>query len=99
MKKVYVVFALVVSLFLGIRTASAMTEAKLKEIMEQTFSINGGEFKLTDEAKVLVERYLNAYDVNEADCQYIADRVEEAKSIFHRTFAAEEGKVIDLSKI
>ena len=81
MKKVYAVFALVVSLFVGIQTTSAMTESELKEVMTKNYTINGHEFKLTDEAKVYLERYLNSYDINATDCQYIADRVNDAINI------------------
>ena len=95
MKKVYVVFALVVSLFVGIKSASAMTEAQLKEKMFQTFTINGHEFKITDSTKVLVERYLDSYDVSEADCQYIADRIDEAINIIK---ASGKSKIDDLTK-
>ena len=95
MKKVYVIFAIVLCLFVGIKSYSAMSEEKLKEVMNEKITINGSDYILTDEVKVYVERYLNEYDVNEEDCQYIADRVVEAKNIAK---TSGKSKVKDLSR-
>ena len=81
MKKVYIVFALVVSLFVGIKSTSAMTEAQLKAKLDEVFKVAGKEYVFKDSTKVLFERYLDSYEVSEADCQYISDRIDEAIGI------------------
>ena len=40
MKRVFVVLAVVASLFVGVKSASAMTEEKLKEVLTKTYTIN-----------------------------------------------------------
>lgn len=95
MKKVFVVLAVVASLFVGVKSASAMTEAELKEVFSKTYTINGGEFKVKDSVLGYLDQYLNAYDVSEADCQYIADRVNEAVNIIKNSG---KSKIEDFSK-
>lgn len=77
------VFALV--FFMGVKPANAMTEQELKNKLEQTYVINGEKFKLSNDNKVLLERYLNQYEISEADADYIAARVDEAVAIIENS--------------
>lgn len=85
MKKVFMVLAVVASLFVGVKSASAMTEEKLKEVLTKTYTINGGEFKVKDEYVGYIDQYLNAYDISEEHCQYISDRIDEAIDIIKKS--------------
>lgn len=94
MKKVFLVLVAAVSLFLGVKTTNAMTEAELKEILTKTYTINGGKFKVKESFAGYIDSYLNAYDVKSADADYIAARVDEAINIIK---ASGKSKVEDLS--
>ena len=79
MKKLLV---LVVALVFGIGSASAMTEAELKsKLFESSREIGGETWKLSDEEKNLVTRYLDEYEVTEADADLIWAKLERAFEI------------------
>ncbi len=79
MKKLLVFVALFV---FGLANVSAMTESELKtKLYNTTKEINGSVFKLTDEEKTLVERYVNQYEVKEADADLAVEKMEEAFNI------------------
>lgn len=76
MKKLLV---LVVALVFGIGSASAMTEAELKsKLFESTREISGETWKITDEEKNLVTRYLDEYEVTSTDADLIWSKLERA---------------------
>ena len=93
MKRVFIVLAVVASLFVGVKSASAMTEEKLKEVFAQKFEVKGKTYTIADDAKIMLERYLNQYDVSEDHCQYIADRVNEAIDIVKKAGVTEASKM------
>ena len=72
---------LVISLFFGMVSVNAMSEADLKAKLTQTITISGQKMTLPSETKVLVERYLNENEVSSKDCDYIANKVDEAIAI------------------
>ena len=80
MKKL--LFASIVAvLFLGITNVNAMTESELRKRFDETVVIEGTTFAVSDGDKKLVDDYLAKYDLSSDDCQYISDRIDEAKSI------------------
>lgn len=84
MKRIIVVVLAVISLFVGLKTTNALSEEKLKEKMNQVFTVGNAKYKLTEDTKILLERYLNTYDLSETDAQYISDRYDEAVSIIQK---------------
>ena len=68
-------------LFVGLLKVDALSEAKLKEALTQTITINGTEWSVDGSTKAAIERYLNQYDVSEADADYINERINTAISI------------------
>ena len=80
MKKLsYVLLAAI--LFFGFFKVNAATEEELKDALFGTVKINGSEYRLDDGTRTAVERYLNEYDVNSSDADYIITRINTAKSI------------------
>ncbi len=81
MKKLSI-FALIASLFVfGTFTVNAKTEDELKEILTQTITVGKEKYALSDGDKVLVERYLNEFDVSSEHADIIAEKVEAAINI------------------
>ena len=74
-------FVLIAVLFLGFTNVYAKTEKELQDMLTQTITVGKGKYALSDGDKVLVERYFNQNEVSEADCDYIAERVNQAISI------------------
>lgn len=68
-------------LFVGLLKVDALSEEKLKEALTQTITINGTEWSVDSSTKAAIERYLNQYDVSEADADYINERINTAISI------------------
>ena len=68
-------------LFVGLLKVDALSEEKLKEALTQTITINGTEWSVYRSTKAAIERYLNQYDVSEADADYINERINTAISI------------------
>lgn len=84
MKKLSVI-ALVASLFFfSLTSVSAMSEADLKAKFEGTLTLNGEKYGLAGSVITYVERYLNQYDVNSTDADFIAKRVDKAKKIIEK---------------
>ena len=78
MKKILVFLA---ALTFGLASASAMTEAELKEKLTQSYEVNGVTFKATDQQKTLIEQYLNQYDVSSSDADTIYAKLQAALNI------------------
>lgn len=68
----------------GAYSVSAMSEADLKAKFEETLTLNGEKYGLSSGVITLVERYLNEYEVSESDADYIATRIDKAKSIIEK---------------
>ena len=81
MKKMLILALFLLGFFGVVTNASAMTEQELEKKMTQSYVINGSEFTISADNKVLLERYLNTYDVSEQDADYIATKVDEAVAI------------------
>ena len=91
MKKLSALVLAGVLFFVGLVSVSAMSEADLKAKFEETLTLNGEKYGLETGILTLVERYMNEYDVSAADADYIATRIDQAKSIIesdgHPVFA------------
>ena len=82
MKKLNLLFAVVVSLFLiGTVSVNALTEEGLKEKILQTITVGNQEYKLTDGERKIVEDYFNANDISDAHATIIGEKIDEAISI------------------
>ena len=81
MKRMLILALFLVGFFGAVTNASAMTKEELEKKLTQTYNINGTNFKVSDDNKVLLERYLNSYDVSSSDADYIANKVDEAVAI------------------
>ena len=82
MKK-FLVFLVAVSF--GLASASAMTEAELKEKLFQSYTVNGAKFEATDEQKNLIETYLNQYEVTSADADVIYAKLQAAFDVLKKS--------------
>ena len=95
MKRLFALSFAALVFIVGINTTYAMSEAQLKEKMTQTFTINGVQYKMRDDNQVLLERYLNEYEVSSKDAEYIALRVDKAIDIIK---AVGKTRIEDFSK-
>ena len=101
MKKV-VVFLF--ALCFGLTTVNAMSENEFKEKLTESYTINGAVFRADDQEKVLIERYLNTYELSNEDADYIYDKLLEAKDIltqsgkkrFHDLSKEDKNRIIAL---
>ncbi len=84
MKKLMALVLAGIFFFVGVNSVSAMSESDLKAKFEETLTLNGEKYGLSSGVIRLVERYLNEYDVSEADADYIAERIDKAKSIIEK---------------
>lgn len=80
MKKLFFV-GILAALFVGTTNVSAMTEADLRKKFDETVTINGNKYAVSDGDKKLADDYLAKYEVSSDDCDYIAKKVDEAKAI------------------
>lgn len=72
---------MLVAVTFGLASVSAMTEDELKDKLTQSYEVNGVTFKATDQQKVLIEKYLNQYDVSSSDADTIYSKMQSALSI------------------
>ena len=75
MKKSFLIVALV--LFLGIINVFAATENQLLEKFAEGYVVGGVTVKATDYQLNEAKRYLNKYEVSEADCDFIIAKMDE----------------------
>ncbi len=80
MKKLSLIALFVGLLVLG-TNVKAMTEAELKGKLFQTFEIGGKDYTLSDDQKVIVERYLEKNEISEADADTIWAKVQKALNV------------------
>jgi len=89
MKKLFILSLAVVFAFVGMLSANAMSEAKLKEVLTKTYNINGTNYSVSSEVKVYIERYLNENEVSSDDADYIAKKVDQAVEIVRASGATD----------
>lgn len=92
MKRLFFV-SLLVTLFFGAVNVSAMTEAELRKKFDETVTINGKKYSISDGDKKLADDYFAKYEISSDDCDYIAKQIDKAKEIL-----TAEGKE-DLTKL
>ena len=95
MKRLTLLIFIIFMFLFGVTTTHAMSEKKLKESMTRTFTVNGIQYQMADDNQVLLERYLNEYEVSASDADYISARVDEAISIIQ---ASGKTSIEDLSQ-
>ena len=101
MKK-FLVF--MIAFIIGLTNVKAITETELLERITKSYDVNGVTFSATDSQKVLVERYLNQYEVSSKDADYIVSKLEEVfnvlkvsgKKSFYDLSAADKKKIVSL---
>lgn len=71
-------------LMLGVTNVNAMTKDELEAKLTKTYEINGVSVSADSSAKVEIERYLQQNDVSEKDCDYIAEKFDEALAIIEK---------------
>ena len=76
MKKLFVALLAVV-LVGGVANVNAMSEKDLLAKISQTYTVNGKTVKVDQSILVQVERYLDTYEVSEADADIIAAQIDE----------------------
>lgn len=80
MKKVLLTLVAVVAL--GCMTnVSAMTEEELFNTLSQPVTVNGKQYTIPADKKVLLERYFEQNEVSSEDADYIAAKYTEAKTL------------------
>ena len=95
---------LIVLFIVGIVNVKAITESELLDRLTKSYTVNGATFRATDEQKVLIERYLNQYEVSETDADYIVGKLEEVfdilrksgKTSFYKLSTSEKSKIVSL---
>ncbi len=87
MKKLGMLLAIV--LFMGITQVYAMSEAELKDKLFQTIEIGNDKYGLSEDHKVLVERYLDQNEVSSEHADFIAKRIDKAIEIIKSQKSAE----------
>lgn len=80
MKKLSLIALFVGLLVLG-TNVKAMTEAQLKEKLFQTFEVGGKDYTLSDDQKIIVERYLEKNEISETDADTIWTKVQKALNV------------------
>ncbi|MBR3162067.1 MAG: hypothetical protein IKF19_04985 [Bacilli bacterium] len=101
MKKLLIVVLLFV---IGVANVKAISESELLDRLTKSYTVNGATFQATDEQKVLIERYLDQYEVSSADADYIVAKLEEVFSVlrnsgktsFYDLSSSEKQKIISL---
>ena len=93
MKKNIVLLIAFLVVILGVNSVYAISESQLKTKLTQSYEINGGKYYIGSELKVLAERYLDQYDVSEADCDYIAERIDLAVDILRNAGVVDARKL------
>ncbi len=101
MKKLLVLFLLFI---IGIANVKAISESELLNRLTKPYTVNGATFQATDEQKVLIERYLNQYEVSSTDADYIVSKLEEVfnvlknsgKTSFYDLSSRDKQKIISL---
>lgn len=77
-------FVIIMVVFFGFMGVEAKTEEELKKILTQTIEVGKTKYSLSDEDKVLVERYLEQNEVSSDDADFIALRVDKAIEIIKK---------------
>jgi hypothetical protein len=80
-KKSLLLILAIFSIFMITPKANAMTESQLKEKLSATYTINGKTVQATSAQIKAMEDYLNTYEVSESDCDYIANKFDEAINV------------------
>ena len=82
MKKIgLLIFIMVSTLAIGIVNVKALNAAGLKEKLFRTVKVGGHNYTLSDEQKVIVERYLNQNSISDHDATIIGEKVDAAINI------------------
>ena len=98
-------FLMLLLLFvIGVANVKAISESELLDRLTKSYTVNGATFQATDEQKVLIERYLNQYEVSSTDADYIVAKLEEVfnvlkssgKMSFYDLSASDKQKIISL---
>lgn len=92
MKKALVFLA---AICVGLGTASAMTESELKAELTKTYEINGVQKSVNAKEKVLIEEYLDTYELTSDEIDTIYSALNKAKDIL---IASGKTEFHDLSK-
>lgn len=67
-------------LFISVN-AKAMDKNELYDVLTKEYIINGEKFQVSDDIKVLVERYLNNNELMSSDMNYISNKVSNIVDI------------------
>lgn len=82
MKKLNIVFAVIVSLFLvGTVRVDALTEAGLKEKLFGTIKVGNETYELSNGDKKIAEDYFNQNEISDAHATIIGEKVDAAINI------------------
>lgn len=82
MKKLNLLFAVVISLFLvSTIKVNALTEADIKDKLFQTITVGGEEFKLGSGERKIVEDYLDQNEISDAHAAIICEKIDAAINI------------------
>ena len=85
MKKIITLLLFVSCFIIGINNTYAMTEKELEEKLIKSYKVNGENYSISNDIKVLAKRYLDQYEVSSKDADYIAARIDEAVKIIQES--------------
>ena len=81
MKKLGFIFLFISVFFIGTLNVKAMTETELKDKLYQTVTVGGKKYTLSDEQKVITDRYLEKNEISSKDADIIWEKVQKAINI------------------
>lgn len=73
----------------AIAPVNAMSEADLKAKLTKEYTVNGRTEKVDNSIVTQIERYFDKYEVSESDCDYIANKIDEAIELIEKGNATE----------
>ena len=78
MKKLSMTILMIAVVMFGVVNVKALNEAGLKEKMFKEVKVGKHTFTLSDDQKVIVERYLDQNEISDADCTVIGEKYDAA---------------------
>ena len=80
-KKLFATLLVAAVAFMSTINVYAMSESELLAKAKQTYTVNGKTAVVPAEYIKTLEDYLNSFAVTEADCQYLANKIDELYTI------------------
>ncbi len=87
MKKIIMMLLAIALIFSVVSPVSALTEREVLDKLEDTYTINGAEFKISPALKKIIEDYAKEFEVPDKDLQALDTAIRKAIDIVKGTKA------------